>query len=123
MDNDEELNKGPLLPQTPSGLENNGNNNENNIRSASRTKRQRNNQSGNETDYINLLQQQLSEEKHSSKILRVQLSEMRGQIAKLSETITELLLNPSQFQRLQKFQSIERNNSRLSSLLHEHTRN
>lgn len=53
-------------------------------------KRKFNFPNGNDENYIELLHQQLAEEKHNNKILRNQISEMHDQIAKLTETISEL---------------------------------
>lgn len=90
MNDDKATHKGQLLTLTPSRLDSNGQNNEKESDYTNRLKRFRKDQSGDDTNYIEILQQQLSEEKHNSKILRAQLSEMREQITKLSDTIAEL---------------------------------
>lgn len=81
---------GQLSLLTPSRIDNKGQNNEHKSENSHPAKRPRESPSLDINKYVELLQQQLSEEKHNSKILRAQLSEMRDQIAKLSDTIVEL---------------------------------
>lgn len=90
MDDDTAHQTGLLLTPSKKDLESNGSKIEHFNENIQRNKRLKTSPDGDSENYIDLLKQQLSEEKHNSKILRAQIKEMSEQITKLSETITEL---------------------------------